>query len=1006
MSGSPRVKNATASTEIRKILGGVSESPVTRAEYTYDDASAPANVTEVRTWDSTKGAYTSQLTSNNWLLVTTQYNQYGMPVLTTDARGLKTFVTYGTIGTVSDLYPTEIKTAYETPQVRTERREYDLGTGLITKVTDGDNNVATSTSFDAVGRPVLVTAAEGKTEETKTAYTYSDLQRRVITRSDLNEPGDGKLVSIQHYDQLGRVRLSRQLEDAVPQSETDENAGIKVQTRYRFSGSNSYLLVSNPYRTATSAAATSESGMGWTRSKSDNAGRIIEVQTFGGAALPAPWESNSTSTGTVTTAYDANFTTASDQAQKQRRSVTDALGRLIRVDEPDLNGDLGVTTSPNQPTQYTYDVLDNLTQVIQSDGTTTQQRDFVYSSLSRLTQATNPENGSLNYKYDESANLVVKADARGVSTHYAYDALNRVTRRWYNDSDSPTDTTHDPELPGGAEPTNEVNFYYDSLPSISGRPTYSTGASIGRLVAQTYGGDGIGDYFAYDNLGRVTLKYQRTGTINYQLTATYNRSGAMTSLTYPSGHIVNNVHDLAGRLVSFGGNLGDGTTRTYSTGILYSPVGGMVKEQFGTNTAIYNKQFYNSRGQLTDIRTSTSYTGSTDFDANRGGIINYYSGASASDNNGNLKKQEILVPGQTTRVQEYEYDGLNRLSSATEKISTNTQWSQTFTYDRWGNRTITSATGADVSSKGFIINPANNRYGVPSNQTGVMQYDVVGNLTNDTYTGAGVRKYDAENKMTNAMGQTGQSQLYVYDGSGQRIKRIVEGVQTWQVYGLGGELVAEYPANGAVESPQKEYGYRNGQLLITAEAAAGPTNVALATNGAVATASSAYNPAVCGSGAAAANDGDRTGRARCANRVWNDDAPPNTFPDSLQIDFNGSKTITEIDVVTVQDHLEWPVEPTESMTFGLYGLTAYEVQYWNNSTWVTIPGGSVSGNNKVWLKFTFAAINTSKIRVLASASGDGYSRLVELEAWTGPSPAPRYDVALGATAIASTSYPG
>ena len=42
--------------------------------------------------------------------------------------------------------------------------------------------------------------------------------------------------------------------------------------------------------------------------------------------------------------------------------------------------------------------------------------------------------------------------------------------------------------------------------------------------------------------------------------------------------------------------------------------------------------------------------------------------------------------------------------------------------------------------------------------------------------------------------------------------------------------------------------------------------------------------------------------------------------------------------------------------------------------WVTIPGGS---NNKVWRKFTFTAVTTTKIRVLASASPDGYSRVVE-----------------------------
>ena len=37
---------------------------------------------------------------------------------------------------------------------------------------------------------------------------------------------------------------------------------------------------------------------------------------------------------------------------------------------------------------------------------------------------------------------------------------------------------------------------------------------------------------------------------------------------------------------------------------------------------------------------------------------------------------------------------------------------------------------------------------------------------------------------------------------------------------MDGELVAEYAASGATGSPQKEYGYRNGQLLVTAETAA------------------------------------------------------------------------------------------------------------------------------------------------------------------------------------------
>ena len=114
---------------------------------------------------------------------------------------------------------------------------------------------------------------------------------------------------------------------------------------------------------------------------------------------------------------------------------------------------------------------------------------------------------------------------------------------------------------------------------------------------------------------------------------------------------------------------------------------------------------------------------------------------------------------------------------------------------------------------------------------------------------------------------------------------------------------------------------------------------------------------------------------------WNDAAPANTFPDWLQIDFNGTKTIDEIDVFTLQDNPATPTEPTESMTFSLYGLTSYEVQYWNGSAWATVTGGSVTGNNNVWRKFTFTPITTSKIRVVTNGAADGYSRITEVEAW-------------------------
>ena len=84
------------------------------------------------------------------------------------------------------------------------------------------------------------------------------------------------------------------------------------------------------------------------------------------------------------------------------------------------------------------------------------------------------------------------------------------------------------------------------------------------------------------------------------------------------------------------------------------------------------------------------------------------------------------------------------------------------------------------------------------------------------------------------------------------------------------------------------------------------------------------------------------------------------WPDVVQINFSGVKSITEIDVFTRPGRVRNPQEPTETMTFSQYGLTDFDVQYWTGSAWATVPGGSIRANNKVWRKFTFPALSTSR----------------------------------------------
>ncbi len=164
------------------------------------------------------------------------------------------------------------------------------------------------------------------------------------------------------------------------------------------------------------------------------------------------------------------------------------------------------------------------------------------------------------------------------------------------------------------------------------------------------------------------------------------------------------------------------------------------------------------------------------------------------------------------------------------------------------------------------------------------------------------------------------------------------------------------------------------------------TNFARSSNGSVATASSTYSAAYA---ASATINGDRKGTGWGeAGGGWND-ATANTYPDWLQVNFNGSKSIDEIDVFTLQDNFSNPSEPTESMTFSQYGIVDFQVQYWNGLGWQTVSGGSITGNNKVWKKINFSQITTSKIRVNVTSALASNGRITEVEAW-GPGPGTNY----------------
>jgi YD repeat-containing protein len=164
---------------------------------------------------------------------------------------------------------------------------------------------------------------------------------------------------------------------------------------------------------------------------------------------------------TVSISYSANCSTATDEAGKARKSCSDGLGRLTQVYE-DPSG-------VNYLTTYAYDALNDLTSVTQGS----QTRTYSYDALGRLTAATTTESGTANFYYTTSGGglcagdpsaVCRRTDARGTTTTYTYDALNRLTQKTYSDS------------------TPTALFYYDeSSVNVSGT-VYATPNGLGRLT--------------------------------------------------------------------------------------------------------------------------------------------------------------------------------------------------------------------------------------------------------------------------------------------------------------------------------------------------------------------------------------------------------------------------------------------------------------------------------------------------------------------------------------------
>jgi YD repeat-containing protein len=301
------------------------------------------------------------------------------------------------------------------------------------------------------------------------------------------------------------------------------------------------------------------------------------------------------------------------------------------------------------------------------NGQSTITRSFSYDFLKRLTSATNPESGVVNYSsYDGNGNLLSKSDAR-VQMSMTYDPiLNRLAGKTYLDG------------------TPNVAYTYDdaNVPNSAGRLTAVTStASTWNIVN-------------YDGRGRPTSSSQTTGGQTYTFpNYSYNLADKLTSITYPSLRVVNTAYDLAARPKGVSGNPANGATTNYTSTtspIVYASHGAIQQVTLFSN--LVEQSCYNNRLQPTGIRLGG---GATTNCANSGSdTLNLSYSYGTTTNNGNLLSQTITRP-TFSAVQTYNtltpYDGVNRLM-AVQETGPGASWSESYGYDPFGNRWVTSPT--------------------------------------------------------------------------------------------------------------------------------------------------------------------------------------------------------------------------------------------------------------------------------------------------------------------------
>ncbi len=387
--------------------------------------------------------------------------------------------------------------------------------------------------------------------------------------------------------------------------------------------------------------------------------------------------------------------------------------------------------------------------------------------------------------YDTRSNLVRRVDARGVQTHYNFnDPLNRLLSVVYDKSGAP----------------GNLSANIPDAPNVS----YSYMTSGDKMRAASVAvSNGMGnEQLSYDSEGRLSQVYQTfAGREGYPIVTNYiwDTLDRLKEGTYPqqynAGEIrkkVEPAYDIASRIDSlkFGGvTMASNPVYNAASQTTSLDVGSQIKELYGYDpkTGLMTDQQV-KRGA--DILVDLKYNYTLNNDANNNGA-----------KTGQLTGITDLK--NTARNRAYEYDKLGRLVKVKGGANAfmNPTWYQTYSYDRYGNRTLVQRTDigmAPVSpglqSRSDLIGKMGQGAGGAANRIFSAADPFAAPGINEGYGSINAGFSDGDNAGTRARGGP-RVTTEEYDAASP-------------ANGFGRESLAEHPASAQPAATRKEYGYR------------------------------------------------------------------------------------------------------------------------------------------------------------------------------------------------------